>query len=123
MTDKLPRKFEAIQFGFNIAKIALVGFGIYRLSLSAITLSDLMGLLARKDPSVAQSLTDAIRGDPEHLGRILTALRPSDIDFPTASTVVDQVSYAARRGKGKPHNLLITLLTRASLDNRISLDE
>lgn len=124
MRDKLvPGKSEAIKFRFNIAKIALVGFGIYRLGISAITLNDLMGILFRKDPEIARSLKDAIDRNPAHLGAILTALKPADIDHKTVSSVVSQVSCAVRRGKGRPHNLLINLLCRASLENLIDLDE
>lgn len=119
----IRRQSEPLQVGLNFAKVALLGIGLWKVSQLAISFNDLIGILGRKDPKVTRSLQDAIASDPTHLGKILSALNPEDLDYQTASSVADQVCYAFSRGKGKPHDLLIRLLGRASSENQINLDE
>lgn len=101
-----------MRIGLSVAKLALWGIGLWKLSTLAISYSDLLRILNNKNPQIARSLTDAVENDPEHLGRILTGLNPPTMTYEAASAVTDQVCYAVSKGKGKPHQLLIQLLDK-----------
>ncbi len=111
---------EVLNFSKSALKWSILGFGLWKMS-QLVTYPQLLGILERKDPRVASSVRDAVKGNPVHYGTIYQ--HAQNLDETAVVGIASQVSHAVSRGKGRAHNILIDLLAMADPHNQHSLDE